>query len=95
MESSGLREGRNVDRRGFFAAVGAGLGIPLLETDVCLADEHSGAMEVIRDGNVIWFVDAYRVNLDDLMTPHRPGRIVRCDGNPNECVKVYRMPNYG
>ena len=77
-------------RREFFSAIGAGLGIPLLPTDVCITDQDSGKTKVMRDGKVIWFVDVSRVNIHDLISPHRPGKVVRCDGDPHECVMVYK-----
>jgi hypothetical protein len=39
------------------------------------------------------FIDEERVNIDDLCSAlARPGRIVRCVGNPNDAVKVI-MPD--
>jgi hypothetical protein len=37
-------------------------------------------------------VDVDRVNLDDLLASYsRPGAIVRCDGNPRDCVEVVQL----
>ncbi len=33
------------------------------------------------------FVDADKVNIDDLLNPNAPGQIVRCYGDPNISVK--------
>ena len=82
-------------RRGFlgFAAVGAALGVPMKPGDVLLRDETTGSMEVIRGGRKLWFVDVARVNMDDLVTPRPIGAelIIRCKGNPHECVMVHRV----
>lgn len=32
-----------------------------------------------------WFIDVARVNIEDLLSP-RPNAIIRCDGNPHECI---------
>lgn len=78
-------------RREFFGAIGAGMGVPLLPGDVCLQDDRGDKLTVLRGDRCLWFVDVGRVNLRDLTEPYRPGKIVRCHGNPNECVKVYAL----
>lgn len=50
---------------------------------------------MIEDGNVIWFVDQTRVNLDDLFSPRGAGKIVRCYGDPRECVMACYIPKRG
>ena len=37
--------------------------------------------------NCLFFIDESKVNLDDLINAE-PGSIIRCLGNPNECVKM-------
>jgi hypothetical protein len=80
-------------RREFFGAIGAGLGVPLLASDVCLQDEAGTKLEVYRGGRRIWFVDTGNVNLNDLLGPPRADKIVRCYKNPNECVMIARLPD--
>jgi hypothetical protein len=80
-------------RRDFFAAIGAGLGMPLLAADVCLQDPDGNKLEVYRGGRRIWFVDVGKVNINDLVSPARPDKIVRCYGNPRECVLIHRVPD--
>ena len=81
----------NIERRGFFSKIGAVLGIPLLASDV-IVETPDGKVSMYRDGNEIWFVDVSRVNLHDLVRAGRPGAIVRCHGDPAECIRVYRRP---
>lgn len=81
----------NIERRGFFAKIGAVLGIPLLGSDI-IVETPDGKVTMYREGNEIWFIDSHRVDLDDLMRAGRPGAIVRCDGDPAECIRVYRRP---
>jgi hypothetical protein len=38
-------------------------------------------------------VDTRYVNIDDLLAAHHPGSIVRCDGNPNDAIKVQHFDN--
>ncbi len=33
-------------------------------------------------------IDQNRVNIEDLVASELPGAIVRCDGNPNDCINV-------
>ena len=80
-------------RREFFGAVGVGLGIPLLPADVCLQDQSGNKLEVYRGGNRIWFVDIGNVNINDLVSPPRPDKIVRCYKDPRECVMVAHLPS--
>jgi hypothetical protein len=75
-------------RREFFGAIGAGLGVPLLGSDVCLQDADGRRLEVMRGGRRIWFIDTGMVNMDDLLSPPRQDKIVRTYGNPRECVMV-------
>ena len=80
-------------RREFFGAIGATLGVPLLATDVCFEDKTTGEVSVSRGGRRIWFVDRNRVNLNDMEYGGRDGAIIRCDGDPRECVMVYHVPD--
>ena len=79
-------------RRAFFGAIGAGLGVPLLAADVCLQDPTGTKLEVYRGSNRLWFVDIGNVNIDDLIAPPRPDKIVRCYKDPRECVMVVYAP---
>ena len=78
-------------RREFFAAIGAGLGLPLLASDVCLQDPDGRKLEVLRGGRRIWFVDTGMVNMKDLTAPYRPDKIVRTYGDPHKCVMMCRV----
>lgn len=81
----------NLKRREFFAAIAGGLGVPLLTADVCLQDESGNKLEVYRGGKRIWFVDVGNVNINDLIAPARPDKIVRCYKDPRECVMIERI----
>ena len=83
------------ERRKFFGQVGAALGIPLLPTDVLLVsneDGKSGTVECRRGEVRLWFLDISKVNVDDLLSPDRQDKIIRCVGDPRECVMVYGIP---
>ena len=72
-----------------FEKIAAGLGKPLLPTDLCLRDPEGNVIRVMRSNKLIWFVDMARVNIGDLIAPCRPGKIVRCAGKPQDCIMVY------
>jgi hypothetical protein len=72
--------------------ISEGLGITVQEEDIFLENEETGDLSMVRGGATMWFIDRARVNINDLIAPRRAGKIVRCDGNPNECVKIYRAP---
>jgi hypothetical protein len=50
---------------------------------------------MIENGNVVWFIDRNRVNLNDLCSRREDGKIVRCDGDPRECVMACYIPKRG
>jgi hypothetical protein len=46
---------------------------------------------LIEMGGSFIAVDHDLVNLDDLLRAVRPGAVVRCAANPNDCIKVVVM----
>ena len=75
-----------------FWLIGKLLGITEMKETVFAAGESSGVVVMIKDVDVIWFIDRTRVNLADFLSRRGSGKIVRCEGNPNECVKAYHIP---
>lgn len=41
----------------------------------------------------VFFIDAHRVNIDDMVGAGVAGGIVRCDGHPQDSVWVHVRPN--
>jgi len=51
-----------------------------------IRDDHEKRLFAMGAFGII-AIDAYRVNIDDLLEAwHRPGGIVRCEGDPRECI---------
>ena len=54
-------------------------------------DDDSVLGKLLRSVGPFGFiaVDQSCVNMNDLCAPDRPGKIVRCYGNPAECIQVF------
>ena len=54
-------------------------------------DENSVVGRLLHSLGPFGFVavDPSRVNLDDLIAPHIPGKVVRVHGDPATCIAVY------
>ena len=54
-------------------------------------DDESVLGKLLRSLGPFGFVavDDSRVNIDDLLSPCVPGKIVRVRGNPADCIAVY------
>ena len=57
-------------------------------------DEHSVLGKLLRSLGPFGFIaiDESRVNIHDLAS-YKPGAIVRVQGNPDDCIRVFAMPD--
>lgn len=78
------------DRREFLKKAAAGLGLTL-ESDVVFSDETGVGGSVSGPSKSLIFIRDGMVNLDDLLSPYRPRKVIRCRADPHECVMIWPL----